>query len=87
MSVLDDTRTPGTESAIPCAPAMAVAASDDAHTACTPDIELELVGNPFLVRARAESLPHVVSTDTVSVEELCMSLLSLLLLVLLSLHE
>jgi len=39
-------------------------ASDGAHTACTPDIELELVGNPFLVCAE-----HVVPTDTVSVEE------------------
>jgi hypothetical protein len=43
------------------------AASDDAHTACTPDIELELVGNPFLVCVM--SLSHVVPTHTVSVEE------------------
>jgi hypothetical protein len=40
------------------------AASDGAHTACTPDIEFELVDNPFLVRAE-----HVVPTGTVSVEE------------------
>jgi hypothetical protein len=42
-------------------------ASDGAHTGCTPDIELEFVGNPFLVCVM--SLSHVVPTDTVSVEE------------------
>ena len=81
--VLDDSRIPGTDSAIPSAPDMA-AASDGVHTACTPDIEFEfeLVDIPLLVCAE-----HAVSTDTVSVEELCMSLLSLILLGLLSLQE
>ena len=72
MSVVDDTRIPGTDSATPWAPSslhqpIATGALDDAHS---PDNEFELVGNPFLVSAM--SLSHAVPTDAVSVEELCM---------------